>query len=146
MTNLRGLYIDDKPENRFVYSLKFSQEGLNVDAIDELFDDVEQYYDYFYDNSFDYFILDYELNGVTYDGLDVLRNIREIDDTVFVLLLTNKDYNAIGHELSEFDYVIAKSEIANEIMNFKKRMLRYHKFKAKAKEVYIYSNKLVHGE
>ena len=73
----------------------------------------------------DFLIIDYHLDKqVSYKGIDVLKEIRKYDDTIYSVLLTNYDLDNFKEEFGEYDYEIAKKEFSNQYKNIAEKIKR----------------------
>lgn len=96
MDELIGLFIEDEAANVDIYTRLFALEGLKLDCLDKLPLTVDSYYDIILEKNVDFLIIDFHLEKqVTYKGIDVLREIRKHDSTIYAVLLTN-------YELDDF--------------------------------------------
>lgn len=111
MKKLKALYIEDQEDNQIIYGDMFRDNGFLVYPIQPLPKDINEYYDYILKNEIDFVIIDNELKTqVTYSGLDVLKNIREQDNNIFIVLLTSYEYEEYKEALGELDYAIKKDD------------------------------------
>jgi response regulator RpfG family c-di-GMP phosphodiesterase len=126
---IKGLYIEDEPDNIATYSRFFRREEIDIVYLEQLFDLPSEYYEYICENEIDFVIIDNHLDksGRTYDGFDVLKEIRKQDSIIYILLLTNFDYSNKGHdELGEFDQTIDKLEFKDSVKEIIDRIKRAH--------------------
>ncbi|PFA69842.1 hypothetical protein CN378_03480 [Bacillus sp. AFS015802] len=129
--NIKGLYIEDEEDNIESYGRFFEDEGIEVEGV-ELFKTPDEYYDLICEKDIDFVIIDNHLDkkGVSYDGFQVLKKIREQDSNIYLLLLTNFEFD--GYEkklLGEFDQTIMKKEFVKSFDEIISRIKRAHKRK-----------------
>lgn len=99
MDELIGLFIEDEAANVDVYTRLFALEGLKLDCLDKLPLTVDSYYDIILEKNVDFLIIDFHLEKqVTYKGIDVLREIRKHDSTIYAVLLTNYELDDLGYK------------------------------------------------
>jgi DNA-binding NtrC family response regulator len=126
---IKGLYIEDDKDNIQSYGRYFEDEGIEIVSISKLFDSVEDYYNVICKENVDFVIIDNHLDkaGVPYDGFDVLKAIRKIDPSIYLLLLTNFQYtDRQFDDLSEFDQTVLKKEFGDHFLGIINRIKRAH--------------------
>ncbi|MHA2854256.1 LM5578_1851 family response regulator [Paenibacillus lautus] len=112
MSELTGLFIEDELANIEIYTELFATEGLKLEYLKELPQSPEQYYDIILKMDIDFLIIDYHLDKqVTYKGIDVLREIRKNDSTIYAVLLTNYQLEDFSDQFGEYDYELKKDTI-----------------------------------
>lgn len=125
MEKLRGLFVEDDKNNILIYTQLLESEGLELISFEALPKDISEYYDYIIKNSIDFLIIDYHLDKqVSYKGIDVLKEIRKYDDTIYSILLTNYDLDNFKKEFGEYDYEIAKKEFSIQYKNIVEKIKR----------------------
>ncbi|MGN4444804.1 response regulator [Bacillus cereus group sp. MYBK79-1] len=126
---IKGLYIEDELDNIESYGRFFTDEGIELQGM-ELLESPDQYYDWICKENIDFVIIDNHLDkmGVKYDGFDVLEKIREQDSYIYILLLTNFQFNDKDKKLlGEFDQTILKKEFLTKFDEVISRIKRAHK-------------------
>ena len=114
MDELIGLFIEDEAANVDIYTRLFALEGLKLDCLDKLPLTVDSYYDIILEKNVDFLIIDFHLEKqVTYKGIDVLREIRKHDSTIYAVLLTNYELDDFADQFGDYDYELQKSEITS---------------------------------
>lgn len=112
MRELIGLFIEDEPANVKVYTRLFELEGLRLECLEKLPESIEDYYDIILEKNVDFLIIDYHLEKqVTYKGIDVLREIRKHDSTIYAVLLTNYELDDFADQFGDYDYELQKCQI-----------------------------------
>ena len=121
MDELIGLFIEDEAANVDVYTRLFALEGLKLDCLDKLPLTVDSYYDIILEKNVDFLIIDFHLEKqVTYKGIDVLREIRKHDSTIYAVLLTNYELDDFADQFGDYDYELQKSEITSRYIELLK--------------------------
>lgn len=111
MDELIGLFIEDEAANVDIYTRLFAMEGLKLESLDKLPLTVDGFYDIVLEKDVDFLIIDYHLEKqVTYKGIDVLKEIRKHDSTIYAVLLTNYDLEQFS-PFGDYDYELKKSEM-----------------------------------
>ncbi len=124
MHNLTGLFIEDDVNNIKIYSRLFETEGLKLESFDKLPDDIKDYYDIILEKKIDFLVIDYHLEKqVPYKGIDVLKEIRKHDSTIYTVLLTNYELKEFL-PFSEYDYEINKSELISRYKDITEKIKR----------------------
>lgn len=130
MKILKGLFIEDDKSNIYVYTELLKSEGLELIYFDSLPNNLNEYYDFIIKNNIDFLIIDYHLDKqVPYKGIDVLKEIRKYDDTIYSILLTNYDLDNFKEEFGEYDYEIAKKEFSTQYKNIAEKIKRACEFR-----------------
>ncbi len=112
MDELIGLFIEDEVSNIDIYTRLFELEGLKLLCLDKLPSTVEDYYNIILEKNVDFLIVDFHLEKqVTYKGIDVLREIRKHDSTIYAVLLTNYELDDFADQFGDYDYELQKSSI-----------------------------------
>ena len=125
LKKLKGLFVEDDPKNTYIYKELLESEGLDLICLDNLLENVSDYYGIIIQNEVDFLIIDYHLDKqVKYKGIDVLKAIREYDDTIYSILLTNYDLEDFKTEFGEYDYEISKKEFSNQYKNIAEKIKR----------------------
>lgn len=127
MKKIKGLYIEDEEDNIKTYSRFFKRQGIEIVALDSLFKNADEYYDYICKNDIDFVIIDNHLDksAVNYDGFEILKEIRKQDSEIYILLLTNFDYNDKDkYQLGELDQTVNKEQFMNEFIEITSRIQR----------------------
>ena len=125
MDELIGLFIEDEAANVDVYTRLFALEGLKLDCLDKLPLTVDSYYDIILEKNVDFLIIDFHLEKqVTYKGIDVLREIRKHDSTIYAVLLTNYELDDFAAQFGDYDYELQKSEITSRYKDVAEKIKR----------------------
>ena len=125
MKKLKGLFVEDDKDNIFIYTQLLESVGLELVYFEILPNDIGEYYNFIIENNIDFLIIDYHLDKqVSYKGIDVLKEIRKYDDTIYSVLLTNYDLDNFKEEFGEYDYEIAKKEFSNQYKNIAEKIKR----------------------
>ncbi len=116
-TNQNILWIDDEIEYLKIQILMLEEKGYQVNSINNGYDALEM----LRDNEFDIIFLDENMPGLS--GLDTLAEIRKINPTIPVVMITkNEEENlmdeAIGQQIS--DYLIKPVKTQQIILTLKK--------------------------
>lgn len=135
MKEIKGLYIEDEIDNISTYSRFFKREGMQIISTDTLLDSPDKYYDLICKHDIDFVIIDNHLDksGVGYDGFDVLKEIRKQDSNIYILLLTNFDFED-REGLGELDQAVNKEKFKTQFKEIIERIKRAHERK-ESKEV-----------
>ena len=113
MDELIGLFIEDEPANVDIYTRLFALEGLRLENLEKLPPTVDGFYDIVLEKNVDFLIIDYHLEKqVAYKGIDVLREIRKYDSTIYAVLLTNYDLEQFA-PFGDYDYELKKQEMSS---------------------------------
>ena len=73
----------------------------------------------------DFLIIDFHLEKqVTYKGIDVLREIRKHDSTIYAVLLTNYELDDFADQFGDYDYELQKSEITSRYKDVAEKIKR----------------------
>lgn len=114
MNELTGLFIEDEAANVDIYTRLFALVGLRLESLEKLPATVDGFYDIVLQKDADFLIIDYSLEKqVTYKGVDVLREIRKCDSTIYAVLLTNYELDDFAEQFVDYDCELKKSEIAS---------------------------------
>lgn len=125
MNELIGLFIEDEPKNVRAYTDFFALEGLKVECLDKLLPTVDGYYDIVLKRNIDFLIIDFHLDKeVTYKGIDVLKEIRKYDSTIYAILLTNYNIDDSMGPFSNYDYELKKSEFTSRYKDVAEKIKR----------------------
>ena len=125
MKKLKGLFVEDDKDNIFIYTQLLESVGLELVYFETLPNDIGEYYNFIIENNIDFLIIDYHIDKqVSYKGIDVLKEIRKYDDTIYSVLLTNYDLDNFKEEFGEYDYEIAKKEFSNQYKNIAEKIKR----------------------
>lgn len=114
MQTLTGLYIEDEPKNITLMKGRFSLfPGIKLIGINTYPQTLERFYDYVVEQDVDFLLVDHELEKVSveYKGIDVLREIRNHDNNIYAVLLTNYPLDDYKDELGEYDYQLNKKDL-----------------------------------
>ncbi len=112
MDKLIGLFVEDDPSNISIYTKLFKLEGLILESLETLPDNIQDYYEIVLKKNIDFLIIDFHLDKkVSYKGIDVLKEIRKHDSTIYAVLLTNYELETIADQFSDYDYELQKSAI-----------------------------------
>ena len=118
MSELKGLFIEDEVANIDVYTKLFSLEGLKLECIEKLPETTDGFYDIVLEKDVDFLIIDYHLDKqVTYKGIDVLREIRKHDSTIYAVLLTNYQLEDCADQFGDYDYELKKDAIVERYVD-----------------------------
>ena len=124
MNELIGLFIEDEPANVDIYTRLFATEGLKLENIPQLPQKAEDYYNIVLEKEVDFLIIDFHLDKqVTYKGIDVLKEIRKHDSTIYAVLLTNYELNNFA-PFSDYDYELRKNEIVDRYKDVAEKIKR----------------------
>lgn len=124
---IKGFYIEDDISNIESYGQFFEDVGIQILYKEQLLESPDQYYDVICEYNVDFVIIDNHLEkqGVTYDGFDVLKQIRAQDPTIYILLLTNYSYDdKTANELGEFDQTVSKESFHEQFESIVNRIKR----------------------
>lgn len=125
MDELIGLFIEDEAANVDIYTRLFALEGLKLDCLDILPVTVDSYYDIILEKNVDFLIIDFHLEKqVAYKGIDVLREIRKHDSTIYAVLLTNYELDDFADQFCDYDYELQKSEITSRYKDVAEKIKR----------------------
>lgn len=124
MSELIGLFIEDESANIDIYRRLFETQGLKLECLGDLPKSLNQYYDIVLQKNADFLIIDYHLDKqVSYKGIDVLKEIRRYDSTIYAVLLTNYDLESFA-PFSDYDYELKKSEITKRYVDVAEKIKR----------------------
>ncbi|EEL47977.1 response regulator [Bacillus cereus] len=129
MSSIKGYYIEDEIDNIESYGRYFEDEGIELIYEEKLLESPDGYYDLICSSDADFVIVDNHLDkqGVSYDGLDVLKSIRKQDSNIYIILLTNFSFADIDNrQLGEFDQAIMKNDFTDRIDEVIPRIIRAH--------------------
>ena len=125
MSGLRGLFIEDEVANIDIYTKLFALEGLHLECIDKLPATLDVFYDIVLERDVDFLIIDYHLDKqVTYKGIDVLREIRKHDSTIYAVLLTNYQLEDFADQFGDYDYELKKDAIVERYVDVAEKIKR----------------------
>lgn len=125
MSELRGLFIEDEVANIEIYTKLFALEGLQLECLDKLPGSLEGFYDIVLEKNVDFLIIDYHLDKqVTYKGIDVLREIRKYDSTIYAVLLTNYQLEDFADQFGDYDYELKKDAIVDRYIDVTEKIKR----------------------
>lgn len=125
MSELRGLFIEDEVANIDIYTKLFALEGLHLECIDKLPATLDGFYDIVLERDVDFLIIDYHLDKqVTYKGIDVLREIRKHDSTIYAVLLTNYQLEDFADQFGDYDYELKKDAIVDRYVDVAEKIKR----------------------
>lgn len=125
MDELIGLFIEDEVANVDIYTRLFALEGLKLECLDKLPSTVNDYYDIILEKNIDFLIIDFHLEKqVTYKGIDVLREIRRHDSTIYAVLLTNYALDDFADQFGDYDYELQKSSITTRYKDVAEKIKR----------------------
>lgn len=125
MNDLRGLFIEDEMANVDVYTRLFALEGLQLEYLEKLPLTLDIYYDIVLERDIDFLIIDYHLDKqVTYKGIDVLREIRRHDSTIYAVLLTNYQLDDFSDQFGDYDYELKKDSIVERYADVAEKIKR----------------------
>lgn len=125
MDKLIGLFIEDEVANVDIYTRLFALEGLKLEYLDKLPQTVDGYYDIILEKNVDFLIIDFHLEKqVTYKGIDVLREIRKHDSTIYAVLLTNYELNDFADQFGDYDYEVQKASITTRYKDVAEKIKR----------------------
>ena len=125
MSGLTGLFIEDEVANIDIYTKLFALEGLNLECINKLPAKLEGFYDIVLERDVDFLIIDYHLDKqVTYKGIDVLREIRKHDSTIYAVLLTNYQLEDFADQFGDYDYELKKDAIVERYVDVAEKIKR----------------------
>ncbi|NMM65821.1 response regulator [Clostridium sp. P21] len=125
MKKLKGLFIEDEVANIKIYTELFALEGLELECLDKLPENLERFYDIVLEKNVDFLIIDYHLDKqVTYKGIDVLREIRKSDSTIYAVLLTNYQLEDFADQFGDYDYELKKDTIVERYKDVAEKIKR----------------------
>lgn len=125
MSTLKGLFIEDEVANVKVYTELFALEGLELECLDKLPKKLEGFYDIVLEKNVDFLIIDYHLDKqVDYKGIDVLREIRKSDSTIYAVLLTNYQLEDFAEQFGDYDYELKKDTIVERYRDVAEKIKR----------------------
>lgn len=125
MEKLVGLFIEDEIANIDIYTRLFELEGLKIEYLAKLPQTVEEYYDIILEKNIDFLIIDFHLEKqVQYKGIDVLREIRKHDSTIYAVLLTNYKLNDFADQFGDYDYEVQKASIPTRYKDIAEKIKR----------------------
>lgn len=125
MSKLKGLFIEDEMANIKIYTELFALEGLELEYLDRLPEKVDGFYDIVLERNVDFLIIDYHLDKqVTYKGIDVLREIRKSDSTIYAVLLTNYQLDDFADQFGDYDYELKKDTIVERYADVAEKIKR----------------------
>lgn len=125
MSELKGLFIEDEVANIDIYTKLFALEGLQLECINKLPATLESFYDIVLEKNVDFLIIDYHLDKqVTYKGIDVLREIRKHDSTIYAVLLTNYQLEDFADQFGDYDYELKKDAIFERYVDVAEKIKR----------------------
>lgn len=124
MSEYLGLFVDDDIKNFEAVRRQLALKNISLLPYEELPADIEDIYQRILDKNVDFVIIDYDLGkeAVKYTGIDVLKSIREQDAEIYIIYLTNKDF--VEDHIGDFDQTVKKKDLAKEIDNVVKRLVR----------------------
>lgn len=124
MSEYLGLFVDDDVKNFESIRRLLALKNISLLPYEELPADIEDIYQRILDKNVDFVIIDYDLGkqAVKYTGIDVLKSIREQDAEIYIIYLTNKDF--VQDHIGDFDQTVKKKDLAKEIDNVVKRLVR----------------------
>ena len=124
MKELTGLFIEDEQANIDIYTRLFETEGLKLLNLSKLPKNVEDYYNIILEDSIDFLIVDFHLDKqVAYKGIDVLREIRKHDSSIYAVLLTNYELENFA-PFSDYDYELKKSQLVDRYKDVAEKIKR----------------------
>ena len=98
---------------------------MKLDCLDKLPLTVDSYYDIILEKNVDFLIIDFHLEKqVTYKGIDVLREIRKHDSTIYAVLLTNYELDDFADQFGDYDCELQKSEITSRYKDVAEKIKR----------------------
>lgn len=125
MRELKGLFIEDEVANIDIYTKLFELEGLHLEYIDRLPSTLDGFYDIVLEKDVDFLIIDYHLDKqVAYKGIDVLREIRKYDSTIYAVLLTNYQLEDFAEQFGDYDYELKKDTIVERYVDVAEKIKR----------------------
>lgn len=125
MSGLRGLFIEDEVANIEIYTKAFALTGLHLEYIDKLPTTLDGFYDIILERDVDFLIIDYHLDKqVTYKGIDVLREIRKYDSTIYAVLLTNYKLEDFADQFGDYDYELKKDSFVERYVDVAEKIKR----------------------
>lgn len=125
MSELRGLFIEDEVANISIYTKLFKLAGLQLEYIEKLPEKLDGFYDIVLERNVDFLIIDYHLDKqVSYKGIDVLREIRKHDSTIYAVLLTNYQLEDFAEQFGDYDYELKKDTIVDRYEDVAEKIRR----------------------
>lgn len=127
MKKIKGLYIEDELANIKTYTKFFELAGFEIIYLENLLDSPEKYYDFICENNVDFIIIDNHLDkqAVNYDGFKILQEIRKQDPNIYILLLTNFEYESKDN-LGDLDQTVNKEDFVKKFSEITERIKRAH--------------------
>lgn len=124
MNNYLGMFVDDDKKNFESIRRLLSLKNINLLPFENLPEDINDIYQRALDNNVDFVIIDFDLGkeAVKYNGIDVLKNIREQDGEIYIIYLTNKDF--VQDHIGDFDQTVKKKDFPYEVDNVVSRLVR----------------------
>ena len=87
-------------------------EGIEIEGLETLPQNINEYVAVIIEKKIDFVIIDHELEKmVSYKGIDALKAIREYDNTIYAILLTNFPLTDYKDELGNYDFQLNKNEL-----------------------------------
>lgn len=127
MKKLCGVYIEDDVKNIEVYGALFEEydSDISIIGLNDLPENLTDIYPILLEKKPDFIIIDHELNKkVTYNGWDVLKEIRKQDATIYVILLTNFPLKDFKEEFYDYDKEIQKQNLEDQIYDVVRKVRR----------------------
>lgn len=125
MEKLKGLFIEDEMDNIRIYTSLFELQDLELEYINPLPKVVDGFYDIVLERNVDFLIIDYHLDKqVTYKGIDVLREIRKNDSTIYAVLLTNYQLEDFAEQFGDYDYELKKDSLKDRYIDVAEKIKR----------------------
>lgn len=125
MSELVGLFIEDDVTNIDIYTKLFALENLKLECLENLPPTIDGFYDIILEKKVDFLIIDFHLEKqVMYKGIDVLREIRKHDSTIYAVLLTNYALDDFADQFGDYDYELQKSEITSRYKDVAEKIKR----------------------
>ncbi len=127
-------YIDENQDDLFVYKKelqKITQDKINIQAVEPLKNPLEMAETILSENQTVAIVIDQRLgdtkNGVAYNGLDLARAIRKLNDKLPIYILTNHSGDLTSDEW-EIEYVFSKDDFIDKKRAIAERIKRHIDF------------------
>lgn len=121
---IKGLLIEDDQDNIDSYTERFRLHGIELLDIKEFPKSATEFWNIVVKTDVDFIIIDNHLHkkSVSYEGLDVLNEIRKQDPEIYIVYLTCKGIDKT--KTSEFDLEVEKGNLDSEFKNVVQRIKR----------------------
>ena len=126
MEMIKGLFIEDDPENIKSYRDRFKLHDIDLLDIETFPKNACDIWEIVIKTDVDFIIIDNHLHKkcVEYSGLDVLEEIRKQDPEIYIIYLTSKGIDKKDPKLSKFDQEIDKINFTDQFQSIVQRIKR----------------------